>query len=490
MIVDFLNVLVRAFHASPPSAINGVRGMLETISTMLDRLAATINPEYLVFALDGGYRARTALLPSYKSHRGPKPAGLAEQIALGERVLQALGWPAIRVDGWEADDVIASLATQLNDIAAGVVIVSCDKDLVQLLATTQSMIHHPWKGGSYVNAATCLTDFGVKPSQLGDYLALVGDTSDGVPGVTGIGPKKAAELLSLHGTLEKILEAARCLLVPGAAGKMLRDQADAARLSRQLVTLRTDLPVGAHWQGWPLAEPRAGWKAELVTLGLGGPAQRLKLPDGRGRQSIEASQITVQMIGGLEPAIGESDRPIGELKSFIGEPHERFPTGDPAAEQRDPSLVGITPIVADDGGASRVAATEDRPIPGNPPGADRDCGRDRAVPLTRRGYEHVKSPDGRVFPGCDSSGLTLREEMAQIHAIGQRSRQPSQFEPVNPWPPGGLRYEAWQLGHDGEPLDCDALFAAAIDTSALAAAPLPARAPAPKPRAKSLFLFD
>lgn len=315
VVVDYLNLLVRAFHASPPSRINGVRGMLETVGSVIDRLS----PEYLIFAMDGGYRHRTELLPSYKAHRGPKPPGLQEQIDLGQEVLEALGWPSIRVQDFEADDVIASLATQLDPFAAGMFIASSDKDLIQLLASTSAVIHQPWNGGTFVNAKACVEKYGIGPKQLGDYLALVGDSSDGVPGVKGIGPKKAAELLTTHGTLDQVLEAARTLRIPGAAGKNLREQTDAARLSRALVTLRADLPIGTHWQNWPLAEPRSGWKASLVKMGLGGPAQKLaqRLADGRDRGALSA-QARIEYAGVIDSFAEVTLVPVPQEGPFDG----------------------------------------------------------------------------------------------------------------------------------------------------------------------------
>lgn len=319
VIVDLMNILVRSFHASEKSLINGVRVMFETLGNVIDRL----NPEYMVFALDGGHVERTALYPDYKAHRPPKDPELEYQIPLAIQALSALGWPTIRVYGWEADDVIASFVTDDIDrycaecgmtpeesnryrLAQGVerniAIVSSDKDLLQLLGRDRGLrIYHPWNGGNHVRWNDVLLKFGVTPAQIGDYLAMVGDTSDGVPGVKGIGPAKATTLLLDHGSLDAILQAAANSQVPGAMGKNLVEHAACARMCRKLVTLRTDLPIGSLWRDWPLRTPRAGWQERLRELGLGAVASKLagRIPDGVANES--PSHIDVELSSGSEP---------------------------------------------------------------------------------------------------------------------------------------------------------------------------------------------
>jgi 5'-3' exonuclease len=271
VIVDFLNVLVKAFHAGAPSKIHAVQSMLRTCANIVERLS----PEYLIFALDGGHAQRSAEFPDYKAHRPPKPPELVEQIILAERAIAAIGWPMVRVRKWEADDVIASLAAKIAPHAGGVIVCSCDKDLLQLAGENGLKIYHPWDGGTYLGAKHVEDKYSVKKSQFVDYLSLVGDASDGVPGVRGIGPKKAAELLGIYPDLGAILEAARCLLIPGASGKALREQADAARMSRRLVELCRDLVIPTHWHDRPATSPSAGWVDALRSMDLGAVARRL-----------------------------------------------------------------------------------------------------------------------------------------------------------------------------------------------------------------------
>ncbi|WP_237729372.1 5'-3' exonuclease [Schlesneria paludicola] len=320
-VVDLSNLIHTAWHAGAPSQIHAVRSMFGTIANIIERLS----PEYLLFAADDGHVERTKQYPEYKAHRPPKPEGLQEQIDLAERALEAIGWPVIRAIGWEADDVVASLATQCGHAAAGVVIASRDKDLLQLVGSQGVKVYHPWNAGTFFGRAQVLEKYEVKPEQFGDYLALVSDKTDGVPGVKGIGPKKAVELLGKYGNLSTILEEARLLRIIGATGKQLREQADAARLSRQLVELRRDIPLPLDWQDWPAIEPRAGWVEALRSMGLGAVVQRLmevipsagRVRSGQAAIKLEWCQIETWYVEAkLEPVTLPDDR-LGDPESSL-----------------------------------------------------------------------------------------------------------------------------------------------------------------------------
>ena len=291
VVVDLLNVLVRAYHAGPPNPVAAVRSFLQTVANILERLS----PEYLLFADDGGHVERSGLYPDYKAHRSEKPVELVDAIALARRAVVAVGWPLIRCEGWEADDVIASLAESVATRAGGFFVASCDKDLLQLCVSGSGVkVYHPWDGGKILGSKHVEEKFEIAAGQFGDYLALCGDASDGVPGVRGIGPKKAADLLSKYPDLEAVLEAGRCLLVPGAVGKALREDADAARMSRRLVTLMRQLAVSDAWHDFPATSPSAGWRDNLSRLDLFKSVNRLTdvLPvDGRVRQGSSLIEV-------------------------------------------------------------------------------------------------------------------------------------------------------------------------------------------------------
>ena len=289
--VDLLNVLVRAYHAGPPNPVAAVRSFLQTVANILERLS----PEYLLFADDAGHVERSGLYPDYKAHRSEKPGELVDAIALARRAVVAVGWPLIRCEGWEADDVIASLAESVATRASGFFVASCDKDLLQLCVSGSGVkVYHPWDGGKILGSKHVEEKFEIAAGQFGDYLALCGDASDGVPGVRGIGPKKAVDLLSKYPDLEAVLEAGRCLLVPGAVGKALREDADAARMSRRLVTLNRQLAVSDAWHDFPATSPSAGWRDNLSRLDLFKSVNRLTdfLPvDGRVRQGSSLIEV-------------------------------------------------------------------------------------------------------------------------------------------------------------------------------------------------------
>ena len=290
VIVDLMNVLVRAWFAGAPSQIHAVKSSLFTCANIIERL----NPSHLVFAGDGGHVERSRLYPGYKAHRPPKPDGLADQIALADRALEAIGWPVIHAVGWEADDVAASIAVEVSVKYSDAVICSCDKDLCQFVGYPGIQIYHPWGEGVFLTPESIREKMGVNPDQIADYLSLIGDTSDNIPGVNGIGPKTAATLLVRYGNLDTVLEEARLLRIAGATCKKLRDHADSARLSRRLVELQRRIPIPNDWQHWPAIDPKSGWLESLRDLGLGSAARRLQelLPAvGRVRSGSAAMSI-------------------------------------------------------------------------------------------------------------------------------------------------------------------------------------------------------
>ena len=290
VIVDLMNLLVRAWHAGKPTQTHAVNSLLLTTANIIER----VSPEYLLFAGEGGYESRTLLYPAYKAHRPPSPPGLRQQIDLAYEAIEAMGWPIIRATDWEADDVIASLSLRLAPVAGGVLIASSDKDLLQLVGTSGIMVYHPWDGGKKIRPDDVRSKFGVDASRVADYLAIVGDSSDGVPGVKGIGAKGAVELLTEYGSLEKMVEESRAKRIAGKLGKLLEADLDSAILSRQLVELNKSIDVPDTWRDWPVASPRAGWRDRLQRLDLSQVARRfdgLFVGPGVVRQGAAAIRI-------------------------------------------------------------------------------------------------------------------------------------------------------------------------------------------------------
>lgn len=256
--IDFLNVLVRAWHAGKPTETHAVRSLFQTVANTIRKL----KPKHVVFALDGGHAMRSQLLPEYKAHRPDPEPGLQAQKALAEQVLQICGFQAVRVPDWEADDVLASLVCKHPDT----VIVSSDKDLLALSGQAERCrIYHPWQDGAFVTAEEKL---GVPAGQVTDFLALCGDTSDGIPGVKGCGPKTALQLLKEFDSLEGILTASVTGQIKGAIGQKLKEQHHTAFLCRRVVELNVSLPL-PELQPW---RPVADWQHRLQELRLGSVA--------------------------------------------------------------------------------------------------------------------------------------------------------------------------------------------------------------------------
>jgi len=184
----------------------------------------------------------------YKATRPPMPNSLRPQIDAMRELCRCLDLPAVSVEGFEADDVIATCAESARRSgAASVVIVTTDKDLMQLVtdsnATTRISLWNDQKKKA-IDAAAVEERYGVRPDQMGDLLALMGDSSDNVPGVPGIGPKSAAKLLNEHHDLESVLAAAP-EMKKSKASQSIVEHAAAARHARQMVSLRTDVPLDA-----------------------------------------------------------------------------------------------------------------------------------------------------------------------------------------------------------------------------------------------------
>jgi DNA polymerase-1 len=241
-VLDALNFLFRAFHALPPlTTTTGMQtGAIYGLCQMVLRIEREQRPTHLCVVYDApGDNFRNAIYGDYKAHRPPMPPELAGQLAMVRRVVEAFGLTQLEVPGFEADDIIATLAR--IGVAAGmdVVICSSDKDLLQLCG--DGIVILDTMKNRVLGPAEVREKFGVGPEQVGDVLALMGDSIDNVPGVAGIGPKTAAELINKYGTLDALLASAG--EIKGKRGQSIVDARDAIRISRELVRLREDVPL-------------------------------------------------------------------------------------------------------------------------------------------------------------------------------------------------------------------------------------------------------
>ena len=242
-LVDASGLIHRAFHAI--RALSNSRGMptnaLFGLASMLRKFARENQPEYCAIVFDAGRKTfRNEIYPEYKANRPPADPDLVVQFPYARRLSEAMGFSVLEIEGYEADDIIATLSGQALSGGFHVVVESGDKDLLQLVEDRVA-VHDPMKDLVYDREAV-IGKMGVPPERVRDLLGLMGDSSDNVPGVAGIGAKGAAELINEHGPLEAIYEHLE-ELKPGKR-KALESGRDAAFLSRKLVTLKTDVPVG------------------------------------------------------------------------------------------------------------------------------------------------------------------------------------------------------------------------------------------------------
>lgn len=245
IIIDATAFVFRAFHAMRPlTAPDGTpTGALFGYSQMLMNLLKDARPDHVAAVFDApGPSFRKGMYDDYKANRPETPEEIRVQIPLCMEFSRLIGIPVFSESGFEADDLIATIATRWPAGDDRVVIYSSDKDLMQLVDGRVTLFD-PMREKVY-DAAGVFEKFRVRPEQVGDYLALVGDTSDNVPGVPGIGAKGAAKLLSEHGDLESLLASAD--RVPGRNGEALRAHVEQARLSRRLVDLRRDAPMAVE----------------------------------------------------------------------------------------------------------------------------------------------------------------------------------------------------------------------------------------------------
>jgi DNA polymerase-1 len=244
-LIDGSSQMYRAYHAFRGRGLSNQEGhtthAVYVFVTMLRKLVKDHNPSFMAASFDlAGPTFRDSIVSDYKATRAAMPDDLAEQLAWVQEACEAMGVPIITSPGYEADDVIGTLATRAAREGFEVAIVSIDKDFFQMVHDG-IRVYDPREDGAWFDERGVLEKFGVKPAQVADVLALVGDTSDNVAGVPGIGKKGAIDLITQFGSLDALLERT-AELKPKQRDTLTHHRSDALR-SRELVTIRTDVPV-------------------------------------------------------------------------------------------------------------------------------------------------------------------------------------------------------------------------------------------------------
>ncbi len=248
-LIDGSSYVFRAYFSSPPhnpaAAIQSqaVSGFLH----LMLKLLRQHEPDYAAVVLDAGSETfRHRLFPAYKAHRPARPPALTAQLPYVRRLIHCLRLPLFELPGYEADDLIATLCEQARGAECDVVIVSSDKDFMQLVGSRIGLLDSA--RGRWIDAVDVHARFGVSPDRVVQVMGLMGDAVDNIPGVRGIGGKTAMALIQQFDTLERLydrLDDVRHLALRGGAGlrRMLEENRDAAFLSRELATVRRDVPL-------------------------------------------------------------------------------------------------------------------------------------------------------------------------------------------------------------------------------------------------------
>jgi len=242
VLVDGSSYLFRAYHALPllTNSKGEYTNAILGVTNMLKKLVDTYPEAYFGVIFDApGKTFRNDLYPEYKANRASMPEELREQIKPLHELIKAMGLPLVMETGVEADDVIGTLAKQAEEAGLSVVISTGDKDIAQLVTHKISLINT--MNNQWLDEKGVKEKFGVPPERIIDYLALMGDTSDNIPGVPKVGPKTAAKWLNAFGSLDEII--ARADEVKGKVGESLREHLDAIPLSKELVTIKCDVAL-------------------------------------------------------------------------------------------------------------------------------------------------------------------------------------------------------------------------------------------------------
>lgn len=345
-VIDGNSLMHRAFHAVPPTMnapdgrpTNAIFGFLNMFLKMID----AFNPDGVVVAFDKGKpRVRMEMLPQYKAQRPPMDPDLRAQFPMIKELLAALNVPILQSEGWEGDDILGTMARLGEEAGCDMLLVTGDRDMYQLVTEHVNVVSTR-KGLSDVAIMTpeSVDDLyhGITPALVPDFYGLKGDTSDNIPGVPGIGPKKASALIAQYGSLDEVI--AHADEVKGKMGENLRAHIDDALLSRKVATIRTDAPVELDFEATSFPAFSADEvSAALGTLGITAMQNRfLALIGGEGG----AAASTFEIPAVLRAAAGDA----GALGAVAAEVSRVIDAGEWVAavvddDKEEGALFGLT----------------------------------------------------------------------------------------------------------------------------------------------------
>ena len=398
VLVDGSYYLYRAYHAMP--ALGNARGeptgALFGVGNMLRRLLAELEPDFVGVVFDArGKTFRDELYPQYKANRPAMPEDLARQVAFVHELVLALGLPRLEVPGVEADDVIGTLCRQATECGIRVTVSSGDKDMAQLVNQHVTMVNP--MDGAVLDPAGVERKFGVPPDRIVDYLTLVGDAVDNVPGVPKVGPKTALKWLGAHGTLDSVLAGADA--IRGKVGENLRASLGYLPLSRRLVTIKRDvsLDVGVEDLARRAPDPEKlhalysrfefnTWLAELKSPAAGPPVPSAPCAD-------------------YETLLDEEGF-ARWLERLRAAPHFSFDTETTSLDYMEAEVVGVS-FAVEEGAGAYV------PLAHRYPGAPAQLGREAVLEALRPLLEDPQRP---------KIGQNLKYDMSVLANHGIRLR--------------------------------------------------------------------
>ena len=362
LLVDTTACLFRAFHAAPDlrARDGSPTGAIFVLVSILAKLRRQRPAELVACVMDApGGTFRHEMYSEYKAHRPPLDENLRAQIEPAKEVIRAFGWPLLSVSGVEADDVIATLTMRAAAEKCEVIIASSDKDLLQLISGSVSMLR--WEGQlgekeKLYDEDAVREKFGIMPAQIADYLSLVGDSADNIPGVRKVGAKTAAKWLNEFGDLDSLLK--QSAGIRGVVGENLRAAASDGTLdlSRRLVELKTDVDAGVEWNELSPSPPDEAKWGELCERydfrNLAGVMRefsaREKAPP---REDVGGGAETVRDMDGLR-RWAEKIRAAGEFA---------FDTETIGAPEMAAEMVGFSLAVGDESAYVPLAHVEETP---------------------------------------------------------------------------------------------------------------------------------
>ena len=361
-LVDGNNLAYRAYFALPEELATSEgfpTNALLGFTNMLFKLLADYRPKGVAVAWDTRPVHRTELSPEYKVDRRPMPDLLREQFPHLRPIVEAFGYRNLEFEGWEADDVIATLATRADEAGIRTCVVSTDRDAFQLCSENVCLMMTP-RGVADVNVYTperVHARYGVTPDQVPDFIGLKGDSSDNIPGVPGIGDKTAGQLVAQYGSLEGVLEHVDEL--SPARSKSIREHAEQARDSKVLATMRRDLPLECDPAELVLSPPDRSQLREIFRrFEFRNLLQRVDVID----EALPAAPMKAE---GIEVAWREGELPSGSEPVAVAASGDRAALaveGDPVVVGSRSELAGALPgreIVVHDAKELRVSASED-----------------------------------------------------------------------------------------------------------------------------------